>query len=120
MHKDALPIKSIDNYIAQCPNEIQKSLQSIRQIIQSVAPEAVETINYQIPTFKINGKNLVHFAAFKAHIGFYPSPSGISAFKEQLSKYKISKGAVQFPLNEELPMELIRKMVQFRLKEMHT
>lgn len=120
MRKDALQINTIDEYNGQFPFEIKEKLEKIRQLIKSISPEAEETIKYQIPTFKIKGKNLIHFAAFKKHIGFYPSSSGISAFKNKLFQYKTSKGAVQFPLNEELPMELIREMVQFRLKEMST
>lgn len=120
MRIDASKINTIEEYNGQFSLEIKEKLEKIRQLIKSTAPEAEETINYQIPTFRIMGKNMVHFAAFKKHIGFYPSPSGISAFKDELSRYKTSKGAVQFPLNEALPMELIRNMVKFRLKEMHT
>jgi uncharacterized protein YdhG (YjbR/CyaY superfamily) len=117
MQKD--DFKTVDEYIQQFPSDIQELLIKIRESIRSVATEAEETINYQIPTFKIKGKNLVHFAAFEKHIGFYPSPSGITAFKNELSKYKTSKGTVQFPLKDELPLQLIMEMVQFRLQEMN-
>jgi uncharacterized protein YdhG (YjbR/CyaY superfamily) len=85
--------------------------------IRKVAPEAEEAISYQMPTFRLAGKNLVHFAAFKNHIGFYPVPTGIAAFKKELAAYKTSKGAVQFPLDQPLPLKLIARMVKFRVKE---
>ena len=107
---------NIDEYIAAYPTEIQDILQSIRQVIQAAAPDAKETISYQMPTFTLHG-NLVHFAAFKGHIGFYPVPSGIEAFKEELSVYKQGKGSVQFPLDQPIPYELIRKITEFRVKE---
>ena len=88
----------------------------MRQTIREAAPEAIETISYQMPTFKLNG-NLVHFAAFKNHIGFYPTPSGIEQFKKELSPYKGSKGAVQFPLDKPAPFDLVKKIVIFRVKE---
>lgn len=108
--------KNIDEYIAQFPKEIQSLLQQIRVTIKSAAPEAEEKISYQMPTFFLNG-NLVHFAAFKNHIGFYPVPTGIEKFKKELSVYKTTKGAVQFPLDKPLPLELIRKIVKFRVAE---
>jgi uncharacterized protein YdhG (YjbR/CyaY superfamily) len=108
--------KNIDQYIATFPTEVQKKLQALRTIIKEIAPLATETISYQMPTFKLN-KNLVHFAAYDKHIGFYPSPSGIEAFKSELFKYKHAKGSIQFPLNEPLPIELISKIVAFRVKE---
>lgn len=107
---------SIDEYIAMFPAEVQSKLQAIRETIKKAAPQAQEAISYQMPTFKLRG-NLVHFAAFRNHIGFYPTPSGISAFQKELSKYKNAKGSVQFPLNESLPLSLISKIVKFRLKE---
>jgi uncharacterized protein YdhG (YjbR/CyaY superfamily) len=107
---------SIDEYIAQFPAEIQQKLQEIRAVIHAAAPEATEKISYQMPTFCLHG-NLVHFAAFKKHIGFYPVPSGIAAFEEELAPYKRSKGAVQFPLDEPIPTELIGRIVQFRVAE---
>ena len=113
--KQAAP-GSIDEYIAQFPEEIQQKLQEIRAVIHAAAPEATEKISYQMPTFYLRG-NLVHFAAFKKHIGFYPVPSGIAAFEEELAPYKRSKGAVQFPLDQPIPTELISRIVQFRLAE---
>ena len=89
----------------------------MRQTIRRAAPEAEEAIAYQMPTFRLNGKNLVHFAAFKNHIGFYPTPSGIEAFKKELSSYKGAKGSVQFPLNKPIPYDLVKKIVMFRVKE---
>ena len=109
-------IKDIDSYIATCPVEIQKTLQVLRKTIQISAPEATEKMSYAMPTFFYNG-NLVHFAAYKNHIGFYPAPSGIEAFKNELTKYKTSKGAIQFPIEEKLPFDLIEKIVKFRVIE---
>jgi uncharacterized protein YdhG (YjbR/CyaY superfamily) len=106
----------IDKYIFSQPREIQKPLQQVRDTIRKAAPAAEETINYGIPTFKLNG-NLVHFAAFKKHIGFYPDPSGIEAFKKELSVYKGAKGSVQFPLDKPMPLELISRITKFRVKE---
>lgn len=107
---------TIDEYIAQQPAEVQPILQQIRAVIREAAPEATEKISYQMPTFYLNG-NLVHFAAYKQHIGFYPTPSGTEQFEQELSAYKRSKGAVQFPLDQPMPYELIRRMVQFRVAE---
>ncbi len=107
---------TIDEYIAGFPPEVQSILQQIRQIVREAAPEATETIKYQMPTFVLDG-NLVHFAAYKRHIGFYPIPSGIEKFKRELSAYKHAKGSVQFPLDEPIPYDLIRKIVEFRVKE---
>ena len=107
---------SIDEYIRSFPEPIQKKLSELREIIREQAPEAQEKISYQIPTFFQNG-NLVHFAAYAKHIGFYPTPSGISAFRSELSKYKSAKGSVQFPLEEPLPKSLIKKIVKFRVAE---
>ena len=106
----------IDTYIANFPEEIQTLLQQMRATIQEAAPDATEAFSYQMPTFKLNG-NLVHFAAFKKHIGFYPVPSGIEAFKDELSVYKQGKGSVQFPLDQPLPLTLITKIVKFRVAE---
>ena len=108
--------KTIDEYIKTFPEDVQIILEKIRQTIRKAAPEAVEAISYQMPTFKLNG-NLVHFAAFKDHIGFYPIPSGIEAFKEELSPYIRGKGTVQFPLDKPIPYELVEKIVIFRVKE---
>jgi len=106
----------IDEYIGNHPPNVQKILQELRMIVHELAPDVQEAISYGIPTFKLNG-NLVHFAAFEKHIGFYPTPSGITAFRERLSPYSTSKGAVQFPLNGPIPYDLVRDMVRFRMKE---
>ena len=106
----------MDEYIDAFPEDIRRILNELRQTIKEVAPDAEETINYQIPTFTLNG-NLVHFAAFENHIGFYPTPSGMEAFKKELSGYKSAKGSVQFPINESLPLPLIRRIVEYRVKE---
>jgi len=108
--------ETIDEYIATFPRNVQDILEELRQTIQNSAPDAEETISYQIPTFKLNG-NLVHFAAFKNHIGFYPTPSAISEFKKELSHYEVSKGSIRFPINEPIPYDLIRKIVKYRVKE---
>jgi len=108
--------KTIDEYINTFPDDVRTILNELRQTIKEVAPEAEETINYQIPTFTLHG-NLVHFAAFKNHIGFYPAPSGMEAFKKELSAYKGAKGSVQFPVDQPLPLPLIRKIVEYRVKE---
>lgn len=107
---------NIDEYISLQAKEVQQLLNELRAIILKAAPKAEETISYQMPTFRLNG-NLVHFAAYKNHIGFYPTPSGISAFQNGFVKYKFSKGAVQFPINEKLPKVLITKIVKHRVRE---
>lgn len=109
-------INSIDEYILQFPIEIQKILSELRFFIKELVPTATEKISYQMPTFYLYG-NLVHFAAYKNHIGFYPAPSGIQAFQEEISKFKWAKGSVQFPINEPLPYELIKKITLFRVAE---
>jgi uncharacterized protein YdhG (YjbR/CyaY superfamily) len=109
--------QTIDEYIRDFPPDIQDILQKIRQTIKRAAPEAVEAIAYQMPTFRLKGKNLVHFAAFKHHIGFYPTPSGIESFEKELSPYLRSKGIVQFPLDKPIPYDLVEKIVKFRVKE---
>jgi uncharacterized protein YdhG (YjbR/CyaY superfamily) len=109
-------IKSIDEYINTFPKEIQEILENLRQIIKTTAPKAEETISYKIPTFKLNG-NLVHFAAFKNHIGFYPTPSGIEKFKKELSTFETSKGTIKFPLDQPIPFDLVKKIVEFRVRE---
>ena len=108
--------KSVDEYIAGFSPDVQKILKQIRSTIKKTAPGAEEAIKYGIPTFVLH-ENLVHFAAFKSHIGFYPTPSGIDAFKKELSRYKSAKGSVQFPLDEPMPLGLIEKITMFRLKE---
>ena len=107
---------TIDEYIAAFPPEVQAKLEEIRQTIRTEAPDAVETINYAIPTFKLNGRNLVHFAAFKNHLGFYPGAEGIEVFSGELSAYKVSKGTVQFPLDQPVPLDLIRRITAYRVK----
>ncbi len=108
--------KDIDEYIVGFPKDIQTILQKIRKTIKKAAPEAQEKIGYQMPTFTLNG-NLVHFAAFKNHIGFYPTPSGTEKFKKEISVYKAAKGSIQFPLDQPIPYELISQIVEFRVKE---
>ena len=108
--------KTIDEYIAGFPQDVQEILQKIRATIRKAAPEAEEKIAYQIPTFFLEG-NLVHFGAFKKHIGFYPAPTGIEEFKEELSVYGWAKGTVKFPLDKPIPYDLIRRIVKFRVKE---
>src|SRR3990172_10872995 len=109
--------QNIDEYIKEFPTDIQKILQIVRKTIRKAAPNAVEGISYQMPTFKLKGKNLVHFAAFKNHIGFYPIPSGIEAFKKELSSYKQGKGSVQFPMDKPIPYDLVKKIVNYRVME---
>jgi uncharacterized protein YdhG (YjbR/CyaY superfamily) len=113
---DKTTSKHIDKYIAGFPKDVQDILEKLRATIQKEAPDAEETINYGIPTFTLKG-NLVHFAAFKKHIGFYPTPTGIEKFKNELSAYEMAKGSVQFPLDKSLPFDLISKIVKFRVKE---
>jgi len=108
--------QTIDEYIAGFPPEVQAILQKIRLTIKKAAPDAEETISYQMPTFTLHG-NLVHFAAFKKHIGFYPVPTGIEQFKKELAAYTSGKGSVQFPLDQPIPYSLISKIVKFRVKE---
>jgi uncharacterized protein YdhG (YjbR/CyaY superfamily) len=107
---------TIDGYTNTFPKDIQSILEKMRKTIRKAAPDAVEAISYQIPTFKLNG-NLVWFAAFKNHIGFYPRSSGIEAFKKELSPYKVAKGSVQFPIDKPIPYDLVKKIVIFRVKE---
>lgn len=107
---------TIDAYIEGFPPDVRERLQALRDVIKEAAPEATEKISYQMPTFELHG-NLVHFAAFKNHIGFYPAASGIAAFQEELSAYKGAKGSVQFPLNQPLPIDLVRAIVRFRVAE---
>ncbi|MDF2068472.1 DUF1801 domain-containing protein [Bacillus sp. Cr_A10] len=116
MEGNKVTFNSIDEYISTFPPEVQEKLITIWQVIKEAAPEATEKISYQMPTFVFHG-NLVHFAAYKNHIGFYPAPSGIEAFKEEIAQYKGAKGSVQFPLEQPLPYELISKIVKFRAAE---
>ena len=108
--------KTIDEYIKAFPDDVQRILEKMRKTIRDAAPEAVEAISYQMPAFKLNGA-LVYFAAFKNHIGFYPTSSGIKEFKKELSRYQGGKGSVQFPVEEPIPYDLVRKIVIFRVKE---
>ncbi len=110
-------VKFIDDYIAEFPFETQKVLNELRELIRASAPAVTETISYAVPTFDLNGRHLVHFAGYEKHIGFYPTPSGIEAFKEELKPYKCAKGSVQFPLDKPLPTDLIRRIVEFRVEE---
>jgi len=110
------PVRTIDDYIAQFPGDIREKLQKLRQTIRESAPQAREAISYRIPTFKLKG-NLVHFAAFRDHISFFPTSSGVDAFKEELSGYRTSKGTIQFPLDEPIPFDLVGKIVKFRVRE---
>jgi len=107
---------TIDEYIAGFPPDIQAILEKIRATIRDAAPDAEEAISYQMPTFRLKG-NLVHFAAYKNHIGFYPTPSGTAQFQQELSPYKSGKGSIRFPLDQPVPFDLIRKIVEFRVKE---
>ncbi len=116
MKKDTAGFTSIDEYIATFPGEVQLLMEELRAAIKAAAPEAKEKISYQMPTFFLKG-NLVHFAAYKKHIGFYPTPSGIQAFQKELSIYKGAKGSVQFPLDKPLPLELIGRIVRYRVAE---
>jgi uncharacterized protein YdhG (YjbR/CyaY superfamily) len=108
--------KNIDEYIAGFPPDIQAILRKIRAIIREAAPGSEEAIKYQLPTFTLNG-NLVHFGAFKKHIGFYPTPSGTEKFRNELSVYQGAKGSVRFPLDKPIPYDLITQIVKFRVKE---
>ncbi|MDR8393734.1 DUF1801 domain-containing protein [Aliifodinibius sp. S!AR15-10] len=108
--------KSIDEYIETFPKEDQERLQQMRKTIQKAAPDTEEVISYQMPTFRQNGI-LVHFAAHKNHIGFYPTPTGVKAFQDELSEYETSKGAIKFPNEKPLPLGLISRIVAFRVEE---
>jgi uncharacterized protein YdhG (YjbR/CyaY superfamily) len=112
----ASTVTTIDEYIDGFPADIQSRLRKLRATIRRAAPMATERIAYRMPTFQLDG-NLVHFAAFERHIGFYPAPSGITAFRDALSKYKSAKGSVQFPHDEPLPLGVVAKIVEFRVGE---
>ncbi|MDD3617856.1 MAG: DUF1801 domain-containing protein [Desulfobulbaceae bacterium] len=114
--KSAQYPKNIDEYIAHFPPDVQEILEQIRAAIKEAAPEAEEAIKYRIPTFVLK-ENIVHFAAFKNHVGFYPTPSGIEEFKDELSSYERAKGSVRFPVDKPMPLKLIKKIVMFRVKE---
>jgi uncharacterized protein YdhG (YjbR/CyaY superfamily) len=108
---------NIDEYIAAFPKDIQVILEAVRHAIREAAPESEEKISYGIPTFDLNRRHLVHFAAYRNHIGFYPTSSGIRAFKKELSSFKTSKGTVQFPIDKPIPLDLIKKIVKYRVRE---
>lgn len=111
------PANEVDKYISSFPAEVQEKLQTLRKTILAEIPDAEEKIGYGIPTYKLNGKNIVHFGGFKNHVGFYPTPSGLSTFAGELEKYKVSKGTAQFPHDKPLPLSLVKKIVKFRIKE---
>jgi uncharacterized protein YdhG (YjbR/CyaY superfamily) len=114
--KKVTPI-TVDDYIKSFPENVQKMLEQVRKAIKSSAPDAIEGFSYMMPAYKLNGKPLVYFAGYKNHIGFYATPTGHSSFAEELSKYKQGKGSVQFPLDEPVPLALIRQIVKFRVLE---
>lgn len=116
MLKQKNKYETIDEYIKTFPKDIQNILEKVRQAIKESAPGAEEAISYQMPTFKLNG-NLVHFAGYKNHIGFYPTPSGTEAFKKEIAVYRAGKGSIQFPIDKPIPISLIKKIVKFRVKE---
>lgn len=117
MEKENLEYSTIDEYINLFPPEIQEILKTLRNVIKEAAPDSTEKISYQMPTFTLKGKNLIHFAAYKNHIGLYPTPNGIDSFKTELSVYKGGKGSVQFPIDKPLPYDLIIRIVKFRVGE---
>ena len=108
--------KTIDEYIATFPKNVQSLLEEMRQAIRDSAPNAEEIISYQMPAFRLNG-NLVYFAAWKSHIGLYPTFSAVEAFKEELADYEVTKGTVKFPIDKPIPFDLVKKMVRYRVKE---
>ncbi len=116
MEPDKTAFKTIDDYIASTVPEIQEKLYALKTLIKSEAPEAQERMSWQMPTFYLHG-NLVHFRAYKNHIGFYPGPSGVAAFQHELEGCKTSKGTIRFPLSQPLPFDLIRRIVRFRVAE---
>lgn len=116
MNSNPVSYSSINEYIALFPEEVQDKLEQIRAVIKATAPEATEKISYQVPTFYLQG-NLVHFAAYKNHISFFPTSSGVQAFKDELSPYATSKGTIKFPLNKPMPLDLIRRITQYRVAE---
>lgn len=108
---------AVDAYLAGFPAPTRKVLEELRALVRASAPEAQERISYAIPTFDLNGKHLVHFAGFARHVGFYPTASGIEAFRSEIEPFKTGKGSVQFPLDRPLPADLIRRLVEFRVRE---
>jgi uncharacterized protein YdhG (YjbR/CyaY superfamily) len=117
MAAERVTYTTIDEYIVHYPPEVQAILQRVRETIRKVTPEAQEAIKYGLPTFVLQGKNLVHFGAFQKHIGFYPTPNGLEQFEQKLSVYPRSKGAVQFPLDRPIPYDLIEEITRFRLEQ---
>jgi uncharacterized protein YdhG (YjbR/CyaY superfamily) len=117
MNSNTIKPANIDEYIASFSKDIQSLLQEVRMTIRKTAPDALEMISYGIPTFKFQGKPLVYFAAFKNHIGFYPTPTGIEEFEKELSVFRQGKGSVQFPLDKPMPLELIGKIVKYRVNK---
>lgn len=117
MNSSATKLKNVDAFIAARPADVAKKLKQIRDIITTTCPDAVESISYGMPAYKLNGKPLVYFSAFPHHIGFYATPSGHTAFAKELASYKQGKGSVQFPLDQPLPLDLIRKIIQFKMKD---
>src|SRR5436853_7430815 len=115
---DKTSVLSVDEYIKNFPKDVQRILEKMRDTVKKAVPGVVEGISYQMPTFKLNGKALVYFAAFKSHIGFYPIPSGVEAFKKELSPYKKGKGSVQFPMDQPMPYDLVKRIVRFRAKQL--
>lgn len=109
-------VKNTDAYIAQFDSDIRKRLEAMRNVVRQTAPEAVESISYGMPAYKLTGKPLVYFGAFPAHIGFYATPNGHEAFKEEFASYKQGKGSVQFPHSAPLPLDLVRRVVEFRME----
>lgn len=112
------PVKDIDEYITRAPKEVQVRLRELRRTISQEAPEAIEAISYQMPTFKLQGKNLVHFAAFTKHIGFFPTASHLGSSLPEVAQYRTGKGTLQFAHDKPLPLELVRKIVRVRVQEM--
>jgi uncharacterized protein YdhG (YjbR/CyaY superfamily) len=117
MEKAKKQIITIDEYISTFPSNVQAILRKFKDIIQEAAPQATEAIKYQMPTFVLNDTNLIHFAAYKNHIGLYPTPSGINAFQKELKNYVTSKGAIQFVIAKSIPYDLVRRITEFRVKE---
>ena len=109
--------QTIDDYIKTFPEDIQRILSKMRETVRKAAPEATEAISYGMPTFRLNGKNLVHFAAFKSHIGFYPTPTGITAFEKELAPYAKSKGTIQFSLDKPIPYDLVEKITAYMVRD---
>jgi uncharacterized protein YdhG (YjbR/CyaY superfamily) len=110
-------VTNIDDYISGFQPATRAVLEEVRALVRKTAPDAVETMSYGIPTFDLKKKHLVHFAGFERHVGFYPTPSGIEAFKDEIQGYTWAKGSVQFPLDAPMPLDLIRRMVEFRVEE---